>query len=215
MTVTVTPDAGYELSELIVKDDATNPITTMKVSDTVYTFTMPAANANVDATFKKKVEDPTPPTPPTPSKPPVRVAVLDFLNEDGTLFTKRVGIIGEMIRIPLGPTKAGFEFDYWQGSQYEPGDLYLVTGPHTFTAVFQPIGQTALGDEDVNTEEPADAQAPEADAPEEMDIAPAPEEAEAPADRGAAPKTGDATIAIYGAMMALAWVGMAESKKRK
>ncbi|MCC8156695.1 MAG: S-layer homology domain-containing protein [Oscillospiraceae bacterium] len=52
VTLTVTPDEGYELENLIVTNISTGetvPIT--KISDTQYTFTMPAARVSVDATF--------------------------------------------------------------------------------------------------------------------------------------------------------------------
>ena len=32
------------------------------------------------------------------------------------------------------PTRDGYEFDYWEGSKYYPGQTYEVKGDHTFTA---------------------------------------------------------------------------------
>ena len=49
VNITVTPDEGYELETLIVKDEGTNLVT----METPTSFKMPAANVNVDATFKK------------------------------------------------------------------------------------------------------------------------------------------------------------------
>lgn len=53
VTLTVTPDEGYELDELIVKDEGTNLVPATGTS-----FEMPAANVNVDATFKLKAVTP-------------------------------------------------------------------------------------------------------------------------------------------------------------
>ncbi len=48
VTLTITPDTGYELDVLTVQDAAGNPVT---VNDN--TFTMPASNVTVSATFKQ------------------------------------------------------------------------------------------------------------------------------------------------------------------
>ena len=50
VTVTVVPKAGYALGTLTVNANGT-AVALTKVSNTVYTFTMPAANAAVSATF--------------------------------------------------------------------------------------------------------------------------------------------------------------------
>jgi uncharacterized repeat protein (TIGR02543 family) len=45
--------------------------------------------------------------------------------------------IGEEITILDAPTREGYEFDYWEGSQYYPGDSYIVSEDHTFTAIWK------------------------------------------------------------------------------
>ena len=50
-TVTVTPDVGYELDTLTAKTES-KEVETKKVSETSYTFAMPAANVTVTAKFK-------------------------------------------------------------------------------------------------------------------------------------------------------------------
>ena len=50
-TVTVTPDVDYELDTLTVKTES-KEVETKKVSETSYTFAMPAANVTVTAKFK-------------------------------------------------------------------------------------------------------------------------------------------------------------------
>ena len=46
--------------------------------------------------------------------------------------------VGQTIQLPAGtPTFEGYTFLYWQGSEYYPGDEYVVDGDHTLTAVYQ------------------------------------------------------------------------------
>lgn len=44
---------------------------------------------------------------------------------------------GDEIIVPGPPEKEGYEFLYWEGSRYYPGDKYVVHGPHRFTAVWK------------------------------------------------------------------------------
>jgi hypothetical protein len=46
---------------------------------------------------------------------------------------------GDVISILGTPTRPGYKFLYWKGSQYNPGDKYTVNGEHTFTAVWEPV----------------------------------------------------------------------------
>ncbi len=55
VTLTITPATGYELDQLTVKDGETDiPVSTP--AEGTYTFTMPANNVTVSATFYKKAE---------------------------------------------------------------------------------------------------------------------------------------------------------------
>lgn len=68
VTITVTPDKGYELDKLTVKDADGNTIKTTKTSDGKYTFTMPDGKVTIEATFKAIEEkETTTPAPTTPS----------------------------------------------------------------------------------------------------------------------------------------------------
>ena len=44
---------------------------------------------------------------------------------------------GAVISIHEAPSREGYTFLYWMGSEYQPGDRYTVTENHTFTAVWQ------------------------------------------------------------------------------
>lgn len=47
--------------------------------------------------------------------------------------------VGDEITIIDAPTKEGYEFLYWEGSQYLPGDQYVVVGNHKFTAKWKEV----------------------------------------------------------------------------
>ena len=58
VTITVTPDEGYVLDQLIVKDKDGNEIDVKDNGDGTYTFTMPASAIEIEATFKPEEETP-------------------------------------------------------------------------------------------------------------------------------------------------------------
>lgn len=51
VTITVKPDAGYQLASLTVRDGNGNAVAVTKQTETTYTFTMPAGKVSVDASF--------------------------------------------------------------------------------------------------------------------------------------------------------------------
>ena len=57
VTITVTPDARYELGKLTVTDAKGNTIATTKKDDNKYTFTMPDGKVTVTPTFTKIAEE--------------------------------------------------------------------------------------------------------------------------------------------------------------
>ena len=59
VTVTVTPDAGYQLDKLTVTDTKGNTIAVAKKGDNQYTFTMPDSKVTITPTFSK-IEDTKP-----------------------------------------------------------------------------------------------------------------------------------------------------------
>ena len=56
---------------------------------------------------------------------------------------------GTVITLP-SPTRDGYTFDYWEGSKYNAGDKYTVSGDHTFKAVWKTSGSGKKGN-GVNT----------------------------------------------------------------
>ena len=53
ITITLSPDKGYKLDKLTVTDGSGKTVSTVKKSDTVYTFTMPASAVNVGVSYVK------------------------------------------------------------------------------------------------------------------------------------------------------------------
>lgn len=53
VTITVKPDKGYEVDEIIVTDKNGNELKVTRKSDTRYTFTMPSGKVTVEASFAK------------------------------------------------------------------------------------------------------------------------------------------------------------------
>lgn len=58
VTITIDPDTGYELDELIVTDSDGDEISVRDRGDGKYTFTMPRGRVTVEATFAEIVEEP-------------------------------------------------------------------------------------------------------------------------------------------------------------
>lgn len=63
VTITVSPDVGYELDTLTVTDLQGNLVSTEKNADGTYTFTQPDSPVHVNASFKAIVTTPAPITP--------------------------------------------------------------------------------------------------------------------------------------------------------
>ena len=59
ITLTLSPDKGYKLDKLTVTDGSGKTVSTVKKSDTVYTFTMPASAVTVGVSYVKATETPS------------------------------------------------------------------------------------------------------------------------------------------------------------
>ena len=60
VTITVTPDEGYELESLTVLDSRDNEITLTDQGDGKFTFTMPSGRVTVEASFVESAPEPLP-----------------------------------------------------------------------------------------------------------------------------------------------------------
>lgn len=58
VTVTATPDKGYEVDDIVAKDAKGNKLTLKDNGDGTYTFTMPASKVTIEATFAEKKAEP-------------------------------------------------------------------------------------------------------------------------------------------------------------
>ena len=94
-----------------------------------------AVNAVVRRGTKKGVwRDSTP----AETKAIIRIDLQEGTWADGTTGVKEYPVtVGDLFTLPDAPIRAGYQFLYWQGSKYNPGEKYLVTGDHTFTAVWE------------------------------------------------------------------------------
>lgn len=63
---------------------------------------------------------------------------ISFAGEQGSVpFAPTLSVkYGSTIRLPDPGEREGYVFSHWEGSSYQPGDEYVVTAPHTFTAVW-------------------------------------------------------------------------------
>ena len=94
-----------------------------------FNFSTPiTGNITLYAKWTKVAGDPVPATKYTITY------VLNGGKLDGKTGTVTVSVEdGATITLPK-PTRSGYTFDYWEGSRYEAGASYKVTGDHTFTA---------------------------------------------------------------------------------
>ena len=58
VTITATPDKGYEVGDIVAKDAKGNKLTLKDNGDGTYTFTMPASKVTVTAAFAEKKAEP-------------------------------------------------------------------------------------------------------------------------------------------------------------
>jgi hypothetical protein len=54
--------------------------------------------------------------------------------------------VGDTIKLPGAPTREGYTFKFWKGSQYAAGADYKVEGDHVFTAEWEKNATSDTGD---------------------------------------------------------------------
>ncbi len=116
VTLTVTPDPGYVLESIIVKDDGANLVP----METENTFKMPASNVRVDATFKE--------APVTPVKYNVRI---NPMTNGSVTADKTQAAGGELVKLTATPD-AGYVLDTIQ-VLHGMGAEVALNADHSFT----------------------------------------------------------------------------------
>ena len=134
VTLTVTPDTGYELDTLTVTDASNNPVTV-----TNNEFTMPAGTVTVSATFK------------------AQTYTVTFANGGGSgTMSNGTATYGTKYKLPANSFTAptGKEFDKWQvgTNTYAVGTEIDITANTTVTATWKDILVTGITINNVPTE---------------------------------------------------------------
>ena len=142
-TATATPTSGIAGTEITLSATA-DPGWQLKkwqrvsgdITITNNTFTMPSSNVVVKAVFEEKSVE--------PEKATVTFDPAGGKWPDGTTAPKAVEAnVGDEITILEAPAREGYEFQYWEGSAYRPGEKYRVpSGGHTFTAIWKKSSPT-------------------------------------------------------------------------
>ena len=124
--------------------------------DHVETEEIPAAGTEPEGPAEQPGETPAE----EPGETPAATSTLTFDLGGGTLNGSADPLVleaevGSEITIPDAPVREGYKFLYWEGSEYHPGDKYLVTAEnHTFTAKWEATsipGIPSTGDESQTT----------------------------------------------------------------
>lgn len=106
---------------------------------------MPEEDVGVKAKFKEKE----------------KIYTIKFDLNGGTL-KGNTGVLtmtateGDSVAMPEAPKREGYNFTYWKGSKYNPGDIYIVKGDHTFVAQWEKIEEDDGGDDDIPQDIPND-----------------------------------------------------------
>lgn len=103
---------------------------------------------------------------------------------------KRVknAVKGDIFTLPEAPERDGYKFLYWKGSEYQPGDEYVVQGNHTFIAEWEKNDKKSEGKSTPDKKTRVDKM----------------------------PKTGDnLDLAVYAGLLAMMSVGVLLTLKKK
>ena len=121
VTITVKPDEGYELDELIVRDSDGETVKLTQKSDTEYTFKMPASKVTVEASFVE-IE-------PVPSELPFTDVAADAWYHDAVAYVYDNGMMNGVTENTFAPnatTTRGMIVTMLHRLEGEPGVNYLL-----------------------------------------------------------------------------------------
>ena len=165
------------------------------------------ADTTVYAKFTKNTSE-------EPSDPGVTKFTISYDLNGGTL-DGRTGIIkvqaeeGLTITIPAAPTREGYKFTYWKGSEYHPGDSYKVEGDHTFTAQWEKVSSSSEGTDSGSSGGSTSDDGKKDDASQTGTTNPTGTKTPVPNTGVRAPKTGDDShMVLWGSLMAASLLGL-------
>ena len=121
VTITVKPDEGYELDELIVRDSDGETVELTQKSDTEYTFKMPASKVTVEASFVE-IE-------PVPSELPFTDVAADAWYHDAVAYVYDNGMMNGVTENTFAPnatTTRGMIVTMLHRLEGKPGVNYLL-----------------------------------------------------------------------------------------
>lgn len=121
VTITVKPDEGYELDELIVRDSDGETVKLTQKSDTEYTFKMPASKVTVEASFVE-IE-------PVPSELPFTDVAADAWYHDAVAYVYDNGMMNGVTENTFAPnatTTRGMIVTMLHRLEGKPGVNYLL-----------------------------------------------------------------------------------------
>lgn len=104
------------------------------------------ATCTITVLGEDRPEPDVPDEPVEPDVPDEPVECVISYDLNGGTYDGRSGTItetyeqGTRIRVHKAPVRAGYEFSYWKGSRYQPGDSYVVEHDHTFVAQWKRKG---------------------------------------------------------------------------
>jgi Rib/alpha/Esp surface antigen-like repeat protein len=121
------------------------------------------------------------------------------------------------------PSREGYTLEYWQGSQYQPGDSYVVTEEHTFTAIWKAIEKPTEPSDTTAPSKPGDTTEPttkpsDTTAPTEPRNTTAPTKPSAttkPTADNSVPQAGESNTAIVYGLLLIAGASVAIILRRK
>ena len=138
---------GYTADKPFAYDGEVKPGETVTVLTGKYVVTaedVAAGSVLNEATVTAKTDGGDPEPAPSEDEQPVeKIFTITYDPNGGNFNGSTENVVehykyGTVITIIGAPTRDGYTFTYWKGSEYQPGDKYTVTEDHTFVAQWEP-----------------------------------------------------------------------------